>query len=231
MGGALEPLEDFTDMLSGNHCVCIKPVLHILKTEALKVSDSDTNLIKSMKRKIWDYLQNKYNDADIDGLLNVCTYLDPRFKSMYIDDDLDIALVKDRLARESVKIIEEQTCQSASGNTAVTMKASENASATSTNSNPSKKCKLSAWLKEAAVVQAPSGSCLIPEQKIKKEIEEFDRLQLLDSELDLLQWWKVHEIVLPTLSKLAQKYLCICASSLASEQIFSCSGNIVSKKR
>ena len=150
---------------------------------------------------------------------------------MYIDGDVDTALVKDRLAREGVEIIEEQTCQFASGNIAVTTETSETTSATSTNSNPSKKCKLSAWLKEAAVVQAPSGSRLTPEQKIKKEIEEFDRLQLLDSELDPLQWWKVHEIVLSTLSKLVQKYLCICASSSASERIFSCSGNVVSKKR
>ena len=234
MRGALGPLEDFTDMLSGEKKVtvsAIKPVLHILKTKVLKVSDSDTNLTKSIKRKVWDYLQNKYDEADIDGLLNVCTYLDPRFKSMYIDDDVDTALVKDRLAREGVEIIEAQTGQSATGNTTVTTEASENTSSASTSSNPSKKCKLSTWLKEAAVIQGPSGNPLTPEQKVKKEIEEFDRLQLLDSELDPLQWWKVHEIVLPTMSKLAQKYLCICASSSASERIFSCSGNVVSKKR
>ena len=148
---------------------------------------------------------------------------------MYIDDDVDTVLAKDCLAREGVEIIEEQTCQSASGNTAVTTEASENSSATSTNSNPSKKCKLSAWLKEAAVVQAPSGSRLTPEQRIKKEIEEFDRLQLLDSELGPLQSWKVQEIVLPTLSKLVQKNHCIGASSSASLRIFSCSGNVVSK--
>ena len=170
MRGALGPLEDFTDMLSGEKEVtvsAIKPVLHILKTKVLKVSDSDTNLTKSIKRKVWDYLQNKYDEADIDGLLNVCTYLDPRFKSMYIDDDVDTALVKDCLAR-GVEIIEAQTGQSATGNTIVTTEASENTSSASTSSNPSKKCKLSTWLKEAAVIQGPSGNPLTPEQKVKK---------------------------------------------------------------
>ena len=69
----------------------------------------------------------------------------------------------------------------------------------------------------------------IPEQKVKKEIEEYLRLPLLDVELDPLQWWKVHVVVLPIMAKLAQKYLCLCASSSASEQTFSYSGNIVSK--
>lgn len=158
------------------------------------------------------------------------TYLDPRFRSTYIEDDVSAALVKDCLAREGVEVIEEQTCQPTTGNLAVVTEASEHTSSVS-SSNPSKKRKLSAWLKEATEAQAPSNNPLTPEQKIKKEIEEYDRLQLLDSELDPLQWWKVHQIVLPTLSKLAQKYLCICATSSASERIFSCSGNIASKKR
>ena len=89
MRGALGPFEDFIDMLSGEKKVtvsAIKPVLHnnILKTKALKVFGSDTNLTKSIKRKIWDYLQNKYDDAYIDGLLNVCTYFDPTLMMMWI---------------------------------------------------------------------------------------------------------------------------------------------------
>ena len=66
---------------------------------------------------------------------------------------------------------------------------------------------------------------------IKKEIEDYIKQPLLDAELNPLQWWKVHMVVLPTMAKLARKYLCVCASSSASERIFSCSGNIVSKKR
>ena len=236
MKAALGPLEDFTDMLSGEMKVtvsAIKPVLHILKTKALKVHDGDTNLTKSIKGKIWDYLQNKYDDVDIDELLNVCTYLDPRFKSMYIEDGVSVTLVIDRLAREGVEIMEEETSQPASctGSTPISTEVSGCTSSASNSSNVTKKRKLSSWLKEAAETQVPPNEPLTPEQKAKKELEEYKRLPLLDSELDPLEWWKVHQIVLPTLSKLAQKYLCICASSSASERIFSCSGNIVSKKR
>ena len=78
MRGALGPLEDFTDMLSGRkRSLCRQSnqtYIIILGTKVLKISDSDTNLAKSIKRKVWNYLQNKYDKAGNDGLLNVCTY-------------------------------------------------------------------------------------------------------------------------------------------------------------
>ena len=75
---------------------------------------------------------------------------------MYFDDDVDTTSVKNFLAQEGVEIIEVQTHQSVTCYAAVTTEASENKSAVSTSSNPSKKCKLSAWLKEAAVVKTLS---------------------------------------------------------------------------
>ena len=44
-------------------------------------------------------------------------------------------------------------------------------------------------------------------------------------------WWKANEDRFPKMSKLARKYLCIPATSVASERVFSTSGNIVNAKR
>ena len=57
--------------------LAIKPVFHILKTKVLKVSEGDTNLTENIKDKVLGCLQNRYDDADIDELLIVYTYLDP----------------------------------------------------------------------------------------------------------------------------------------------------------
>ena len=46
-----------------------------------------------------------------------------------------------------------------------------------------------------------------------------------------LEWWKIEAHRMPVLSKVARKYLCICASSVASERMFSKGGNIVTAKR
>ena len=80
MKAALGQLDDFMDMLSGEQKVtmsAIKPVLHILKTKVLKASKDDTDLTKTIKQRVLDNLLEKYDDADIEELLNVCTYLDP----------------------------------------------------------------------------------------------------------------------------------------------------------
>lgn len=53
-------------------------------------------------------------------------------------------------------------------------------------------------------------------------------LALTESALD---WWKSHETELPILTKLARSYLCIPATSVASERVFSTAGDIVSSQR
>ena len=54
---------------------------------------------------------------------------------------------------------------------------------------------------------------------------------VVDSESDPLDWWNTEHFNYPMLSQLAKKYLRICASSAASERLFSVSGNIVTPKR
>ena len=103
---ALGPLADFTDMLSGENFVTmstILPVLHILKNEVLKESENDTQLTKDIKGRILTSMEDKYSDPDVSGLLNVACFLDPRFITEYISTSVEIAIVKDRLAREGLK--------------------------------------------------------------------------------------------------------------------------------
>ena len=167
MKAALGQLDDFTDMLSGEKKVtvsAIRPVLHILKTKVLKVCEDDTDLTETIKQRVLDYLLRKYDDPDIDELLNVCTYLDPRFKESYIDE-ADITLVKDRLTREGVDEDQDGTSED-SEPTASTLLASGNSAEPSLSEQSGiKKRKLSSWLKEATELQSSSGTPQTPERR------------------------------------------------------------------
>ena len=68
--------------------------------------------------------------------------------------------------------------------------------------------------------------------------EEVDRqmqLYLADStiatEADPLQWWSMSGSHYNLLSQLAKKYLCLCATSVTSERLFSVAGSIVTSRR
>ncbi len=52
-----------------------------------------------------------------------------------------------------------------------------------------------------------------------------------NDDIEPLSWWRAHSTEYPILSKMAQNYLSVQASSVPCEQLFSLAGNIVSKKR
>lgn len=62
------------------------------------------------------------------------------------------------------------------------------------------------------------------------QVEFFLSLQA-DIEDDILPFWKKHDGQFPYLRTVARKTLSICATSVASERLFSLSGHIVSRKR
>ena len=65
------------------------------------------------------------------------------------------------------------------------------------------------------------------EQKVQREIETYLSTPRIDTEADPLVWWRHNCKGFPLLSKLARKYLSVCATSSPSERLFSSSCHIV----
>ena len=57
------------------------------------------------------------------------------------------------------------------------------------------------------------------------------QLLRLNVECDPFCWWKEHQVTFPHISKVAQRYLCVPGTSVASERVFSTAGDIVSASR
>lgn len=66
--------------------------------------------------------------------------------------------------------------------------------------------------------------------RLNGEFLVHSKMPEFSAEEDPLSWWKTNGSTLP-LSEFARRYLCIAASSCASERVFSTSGIIVSPRR
>ena len=72
---AVKSLQEFTDALSGESYVSvsnIKPVLHLFQTSLLQPEEEDTELTKTIKGNIMQYLDEKYSDPVKDEILDKC---------------------------------------------------------------------------------------------------------------------------------------------------------------
>lgn len=99
---ALQPLQEFTDALSAERYATVsyvKPVLHVMNTSLLAAKDEDSDLTKCIKKKILHYMNTKYDDPATQELLDMASFVDPRFKAGYINSD-EVLNIKARVLSE-----------------------------------------------------------------------------------------------------------------------------------
>ncbi|KAJ8364871.1 hypothetical protein SKAU_G00137020 [Synaphobranchus kaupii] len=225
---ALSPLKDFTDALSGEDYVSVsyvKSVLHLLKVSILHLDDDDTELTKT-KKTIFDYLTAKYQDPTTDDLLDMASLVDPRFKTQYVDSDKTEGL-QARAVAELESLLTVQAQHPAAS--AQPRPSTSTSQSTEAEQAPPKKAKktLASFLKTSGAAAAATSASPSLKEAIEGELKAYLSTPNADSEMDPLEWWKVHEGSFPRVSQLAKKYLCIPATSAPSERVFSTGGNIV----
>ncbi|XP_057195870.1 E3 SUMO-protein ligase ZBED1-like isoform X1 [Triplophysa rosa] len=227
---ALKPLQDFTDALSGEAYVSVsylKPVIHLLNTEILNPKEGDTELTQEIKTKVLDYLNSKYTDPATDELLTMATFLDPRFKTMYLSPE-KLEEIKVRAASETEALLEENPALVLVESSLVEDQP-EREGETATAPLPSAK-KPKKSLGSFFKTSSASASCS-QKQIIEQELNSYILAMTPDGETDPLEWWRFHGSHFPHVSCLAKKYLCIPATSSPSERAFSTGGNVVTCSR
>ncbi|XP_048053132.1 E3 SUMO-protein ligase ZBED1-like isoform X1 [Megalobrama amblycephala] len=220
---ALRPLQEFTDALSGEDYVSVsylKPVLHLFSTKILAVNDEDSDLTNTIKSKIVEYLNKNYDDEDTQELLDMASFLDPRFKTNYIAVD-KLPNIRAKVMSDMKEVSQKDAVNSE------TTTGRENVDTDLPSSAKKTKKSLGSFFKTVSAMPAS----LQLEEAIASEMNSYLLTPSIDSAEDPLQWWKLHQINFPRLSKLAQKYLCIPATSSPSERVFSTGGNVVTCQR
>jgi len=154
-------------------------------------------------------------------ILDISTFLNPRFKH-YSDDHARQQEIEKQVKIEIMKVIEQEDI--------------DGVQCIEETSPPLlKKSKLGKFLDNkyglGKLGSSSASNVLSPLEKGKNEVTMYLQHSQFYVDNCPLVWWKREAIHLPILSSLAKKYLCICATIVASERAFSTSGNIVTSKR
>ena len=130
---------------------------------------------------------------------------------------IEVSVTKDRLTREGTEI---RLTEAGEG-----QDTEDSAGQNQTQNEPSKiTLKRKTWklvdssqVRRRVIWQLATRS---PEQLIKDYIGQWSKIIKPDADSNPLDWYKIHESAYPTLAILAKKYVCVCASSCASEWLF-----------
>ncbi|XP_057193820.1 E3 SUMO-protein ligase ZBED1-like [Triplophysa rosa] len=219
VNAALKPAAEFTDLLSGESYVTVssvKPVLKLLTEDIIKLSNEDTTLTSDIKQKMCSVLLEKYELAALQKLLAKACFLDPRYRGDHIFD-----------TGAKSAIIEEMLGMSEEGRGG----ASESVATDEGQAEvpPAAKKKT---LGDLLNSRTTSASASVPSRvRSDNELTCYLQEDPIDSNANPLSWWRENQGRFPMLSKVARKYMCICATSTPSERVFSAAGNIVTPIR
>ena len=81
----LQPLSFLTDALAGEKEVTASAVISVLKHIQKENDVNDTTLAMEVKQTIWSDLEHRYMETEAPEVLNLASFLDPRFKEQYLD--------------------------------------------------------------------------------------------------------------------------------------------------
>ena len=167
-----------------------------------------------MKETISDDLSARYVDLQLSDLIDKCSYLDPRFRTRYLNNKEEtLEQIKSEAITIADNIYKEKSDED--------------------EPPPANKSKgLGAILTK--IVGTDNGSEASPtssSDRIDREMKLYLERPAIDPDSDPLIWWLSEKKKLPVLAELARKYLCACGTSVPSERLFSKAGFIVNSYR
>lgn len=213
--GVLKPLKAISENLSAEKCVtasCIIPLYEKLKQgfrESVDETQANTDIIHT-KNIIMQTILNKLNERyrtniHTYNVLSLSTFLDPRFKQKYFKEN-EITSIK-QLIIPDMESIEPS------------------------NQEPNQQVAKKPKTGLAAVFLSDVESEVEIDKTPENEIDNYLKGLPIAMNEDPLHWWYSNQNFYPRLSKLAQRYLSVQATSVPSERVFSRGGSIVSDNR
>uniref|UniRef100_A0A8C5NCM1 BED-type domain-containing protein n=1 Tax=Gouania willdenowi TaxID=441366 RepID=A0A8C5NCM1_GOUWI len=227
---ALEPFEGATVFLSGQEYVTLSALPQLVQSlkKSIQTPAFETAPVKSYQTDVTEQITARWQGLDVfqpeSNHILLAAALDPRFRKLKFLSPDEVFKVQSTV----------QTLALAAKKEAKQKNASEIGSPSTTQDKPLTSAKS---LLEKILGSSDSSTSDEEDeeqqlsQNVQKEVLMYFGEHPLSKKENPLSWWKVNAARYPTLSKLAQSFLCIPATSTPSERLFSAAGNIASKRR
>lgn len=244
----LQPLKTITTLLCSEKTPTVSIIMPLQNQLSLMMAprEDDRQVIREMKKIATDDLAKRY--LKIKPYLLRATGLDPRFKSLAFLSDNEKSAVYDDILTEAyklkpLKVVKEEP---AAPEEAPPLPVLPELPGMEIKQEPppekdpilepvAKKIKTETH--ETALHQMLGDVFVTKELKPKSDIEllKDELLTYKDIASDLstdpLMWWKSNSPTLPRLARLAKQVLCVPATSVPSERVFSTAGDIITAQR
>ena len=234
----LRPFKVATVHLSGEKYPTISalgPLLEEIK-KRVEEDESDSVAMKAVKKVLRDDIKSRYRNPDVRLLFDKASFLDPRFKSLSHLPSVQQLEVIDSVKEELLVMLHmpaDDSCDPGDERSRLEDDCVNDEAGPAEPPNKKAKSALIDILGDSFTQQAVQNTSAIEtrEDLVHAEILRYKAEATIFLDQDPLAWWGTHSYFFPSLSQLAQKYLCVVATSVPSEQVFSTAGNVVSSKR
>ncbi|XP_030193755.1 uncharacterized protein LOC115529286 [Gadus morhua] len=226
----------------------IMPLKYMIE-QSMSPDENDTQTIANMKSAILRDISDRYS-GDCNDMLQECTALDPRFRSLsHLNNEQResvYARIREKAAgphlpRNQTSDTDERTTRASASTPGAAEQAmvevetaqgaepveGERQMQDVTQPPPPKKTALEDLLGSSYTTLEPVQSS----RGIEMEIVAYRNGIPIPLNSSPLEWWKVNAYAYPILAPLAKAYLCIPATSVPSERVFSTAGDIVCAQR
>ncbi|XP_065911269.1 E3 SUMO-protein ligase ZBED1-like [Dysidea avara] len=246
----IKPFRRITSQVSGEEYVtvsAVKPLLHyLINTLKEDQSSSDTStktttlgntragasncvadVTKSARKAILDNLSTRYQGSLVNMLLCSASFMDPRFKSLpFVSVDYKKE-IHTNVNQQAIDLMRSSKRNLESSNKEVSGSGTGPPRKKRKHPNETWSVILGPMFKKESEDTCGTST----DDQVDKEFQKYLAEDLILIDDNPLKWWRDNQLRYPVLSKIAQQLLCIPATSVPCERLFSTSGNIITPKR
>lgn len=212
----LKPFEVATKELCGENYITgskVIPLIHCLIKKCEQVNLVNPIALQ-LKSALLDNLNRRFGKMEEVQMLSIATILDPRFKTLHSNN----ALASSKAIRTiRLKILDLKTNSSGSN---------KNSSDDDTDMADS------LWsFHNELVSKKASENSEESSERMPTDFKHYLNQPTIPLHENVFKFWNVHRTMYPHISKIAEPYLSLVATSVPSERLFSKAGNIMTNKR